>query len=452
MALPKSEVAGIILAAGLSTRFGGEKLTTPLAGRPLAFWAIEAALTSRLGRVVLVTRPELAGELAATFPGLELVLNHQAHQGQASSLRLGLEALGPGHSHALFLLADQPLLTSDLINSFVDKAESGIGLAALAGSESFSPPTLFARGFWKDLGQAQGDSGGREILRAHAGEAAFLTPNFPLAGLDVDTPEQLGRAEAVLCQRFSRALELEHGDMVSLVGAGGKTSLLETLASEQASAGQAVLATTTTHIFRPSGQVLLEPHEQWLPERIARRLAPGWCLTVAAGATSGEDRPKLKGLTPQSVDWLWEEGVAPLILVEADGARRLPLKAPRTHEPVTPLATTVLVGVLGLSAMGQPVDDEHVLAVPEFCALTGAAPGEAVTPAHLAALAAHPKGLFKKAPPRARKALVLNQGELPGAAEAARQVAEMVSEQEPALRVLLTSLQRGECEVLLEGD
>ena len=127
--------------------------------------------------------------------------------------------------------------------------------------------------------------GGRGIFDQHEEEAVFLPPNFPLAGLDVDTPEQLGRADAVLTQRYSQALELERGDLVSLVGAGGKTSLLEALASEQAADGKAVLATTTTHVFRPSGKVLLEPHDEWLPERVGRLLSPGWCLTVASEST-----------------------------------------------------------------------------------------------------------------------------------------------------------------------
>ena len=270
--------------------------------------------------------------------------------------------------------------------------------------------------------------------------------------MDVDTPDQLGLAEAVLTRRYSKALELERDDMVSLVGAGGKTSLLQALASEQAADGRAVLATTTTNIYRPAGELLLEPNEEWLPERTQRLLAPGWCLTVAAGSSPAEELVKLTGLTPQSVDWLYDEAVAPYILVEADGARRLPLKAPRTHEPVIPLATTVLVGVLGLSGLGRPVDEDHVLGASEFCSLTKAEPGQAVTPAHVAALALHPKGLFKKAPPKARKVLVLNQADLPGASQAAHQVAALVGEQAPRLKVLMTSLRRGECEVLCEGD
>ncbi|MCB2192081.1 MAG: putative selenium-dependent hydroxylase accessory protein YqeC [Deltaproteobacteria bacterium] len=452
MALPKSEVAGVILAAGFSTRFGGQKLTTSLAGRPLASWAIESALASRLGRVVLVAQAETAQELTGLFPNLEVVLNPQAQEGQASSLRLGLEVLGSQYSHALFLLADQPLISSQLIDRFVKVAEERRGLAALTGANSFSPPALFARGYWPDLKSLQGDTGGRSVLEKYGDEAVFIAPDFPLAGLDVDTSEALGRAEAVLTQRYSGALELERGDLVSIVGAGGKTSLMEALASEQAAQGKAVLATTTTHIFRPSGEVLIEPHEDWLPERIGRVLTPGACLTVASESSVVQGRTKLKGLQHQNIDWLWEGALAPLILVEADGARRLPLKAPRTHEPVLPLSTTVLVGVMGLSALGQPVDEDHLLGASEFCAITGAQPGQAVGPTHLTALALHPKGLFKKAPGRTRKVVVLNQADLPGAEQAARQVAELMDRQDPSLRVLLTSLLQGACEVLCEGD
>ncbi len=452
MAGPKSAVAGVILAAGLSSRFGGEKLITRLAGRPLGAWAVRAAMASRLGRVVLVARPDMAEVLSAFYPGLELVLNPQASAGQALSLRLGLEALGPEYSHALFLLADQPLISPGLIDRFIREAETGRGLAALAGLESFSPPTLFAHQYWDALARLEGDAGGRDLLRAQASQAAFIPPSFPLAGLDVDRPQQLGRAEAVLAQRFSQALRLEKDDLVSLVGAGGKTALLEALASEQAADGQAVLATTTTHIHRPLGRVLLEPQEERLPGRVEERLAPGWCLTVAHSEMAGEGHPKLKGLLPSQVDWLCQEGVAPLILVEADGARRLPLKAPRAHEPSLPSSTTLLVGVLGLAGVGQPVDEEHVLGAAEFCALTGAGPGQAATPAQLTALALDPKGLFKKAPARARKVLVLNQADLAGAVEAGREVATLLAGQDPSLRVLLTSVQMGSCEVLNEGS
>lgn len=107
---------------------------------------------------------------------------------------------------------------------------------------------------------------------------------------------------------------------------------------------------------------------------------------------------------------------------------------------------------MGLAALGRPLDEEHVTGAKELCALSGAAPGDPVQAAHLAALALHPKGLFKKAPARCRKVLVLNQGDLAGAEQAANQVAELIGQQDPSLRVLLTSFLQGACQVLREGD
>jgi probable selenium-dependent hydroxylase accessory protein YqeC len=444
-------VAAVILAAGLSTRFGSEKLTRPLAGKPLAHHAIEAALASSLDRVLVVTRPGLAEPLDRAFPGAEIVINEQAAQGQSSSLRLGVEALRPRESHVLFLLADQPLVSPDLIDSFVAAARTGEELAALAGDGRLSPPTLFGRRFFAELAQARGDAGGRGLLAAQGDRVLALPPNHPLAGLDVDRPQDLARAEAVLAGRLGKALGLRRRELVSVVGAGGKSSLVAALASERAAAGQAVLATSTTQVYHPPGRLLMEQDPQRLLADAAQRLVPGWLLNLATDSRVEDGRVKLQGLSPGAVDRLWEQNLTPLLLVEADGARRMPLKAPRAHEPATPSASSLVVGVMGLGGVGKPVDEKHIFAPHEFSTLTGAARGQAVGPGHLAALALHPQGLFKNAPPLARRVVLMNQGELPGAARAAREIAAHIQEKEDSSRVVLASLAQGWSEVLASG-
>ncbi len=154
------------------------------------------------------------------------------------------------------------------------------------------------------------------------------------------------------------------------------------------------------------------------------------------------------GLPPQTLDRLWRAGLADYLLVEADGAKGLPLKAPRKHEPVIPEATTLVIGVLGLDALGRPAERDTVFALDEFCALTKAKPGKAITPQHLAALIQHPQGLFKRAPAGARRAVFLNQADLPGAPENAREVQGLLQEQTSGPRLVLASLKEGYCEVL----
>ncbi|MCB2226571.1 MAG: putative selenium-dependent hydroxylase accessory protein YqeC [Desulfarculaceae bacterium] len=444
-------VAGIILASGLSTRFGSDKLTAPLAGRPLAHWAIEAALSSSLGQIVVVTRPELAEGLASAFPAARVVVNQNAVRGQAGSLRLGLAAVEPEASHALFLLADQPLITPALIDSFVAAATTGQELAALAGDERLMPPTLFSREHFAALMQAHGDQGGRQVLAAHQEEVLALPPNFPLAGMDVDLPRDLGRAELSLQSGLHRALGLGPRELVSVCGAGGKTSLVHALASEATLDGRAVLVATTTKVFVPAGRLLVEQDAGAMLSTALDRCLPGWVLNLAADRRVVHGASKLIGLEPELVDRLWQAEAAPLILVEADGARKLSLKAPRAHEPVVPAASSVVVGVMGLSALGKPADEEHVYGLAEFLGITQARGGEAIAPEHLAALALHENGLFKNAPSGARKIVFLNQCDAPGCGHAGRKTAELIKQKDSSLRIVLASLESGMAEVLHQG-
>ena len=97
----------------------------------------------------------------------------------------------------------------------------------------------------------------------------------------------------------------------------------------------------------------------------------------------------------------------PLILVEADGSKRLPVKAPAAYEPVVPGRTDLVVGVVGLDALGWPMDERTVHRPERFAAVTGCAPGTPIAWDHVVALARHPDGLFKGAP--GRRVVLLNK-------------------------------------------
>ena len=154
--------------------------------------------------------------------------------------------------------------------------------------------------------------------------------------------------------------------VVTLVGAGGKTSALFRLAEEARAAGRRVVTTTTTRIF--TSQAMQAPVRlvvdaygkdaiDWaaLEAHLARH---GHCLlaTSLAGVKS-------EGLPPATVDALaaraHDLGIG-LIAVEGDGSRRRPVKAPAPHEPVIPDCTTHLVPVAGLDGLGLPLDEPYV--------------------------------------------------------------------------------------------
>ncbi len=185
------KVGGVILAAGLSMRFGDEKLLADYRGKPVGSHVVEAALASRLEPVALVTRPELAPLLVQYSPGLRVVNNSNPLEGLALSLRLGLEALGEEVSHALVLLADQPLVKTDLINRFVAQATTGTGLAALSTQGDFCPPVLFESSYFEMLKNLSGDKGGRSILAGLKDKVLVLKTEDPLVTLDIDRPQDL---------------------------------------------------------------------------------------------------------------------------------------------------------------------------------------------------------------------------------------------------------------------
>jgi len=210
----------------------------------------------------------------------------------------------------------------------------------------------------------------------------------------------------------------ESGAVIALVGAGGKTSALFGLAQELGGGPTGVLITTTTHIYDPRREqgrgydrlalapALLEPPgSAWDPGPDGP--APGRRLVLAARELP--ETGKLQGIHPLRVAELRRHWA--FVLVEADGAKRRPVKAPAAHEPVLPPAADLVLGVIGLDCLGRPMDEGCVHRPEHFGAVTGCAPGAPIGLAHLAALSRAPGGLFKGVPASARRVLLLNQAD-----------------------------------------
>lgn len=210
---------------------------------------------------------------------------------------------------------------------------------------------------------------------------------------------------------LQEGLMLEGGGVVSLVGAGGKTSLMFNLARELSKGGEPVLTTTTTKIFEPSqGQtsgVIISGSVSDTLDRAKNLLDKYSHLTAAAGklAESG----KLRGFRPETIGEIWGAGLFRWIVVEADGAAGKPLKAPASHEPVIPACTNRLVGLVGLNAVGQPLSGRLVFRLEHFTRLTGLERGMEVTYSAIADLLVRPDGIFKSFSPEVKRIAFLNQ-------------------------------------------
>ena len=242
---------------------------------------------------------------------------------------------------------------------------------------------------------------------------------------------------------LKKALRLGDRGVISLVGAGGKTSLMFRIAAELSLAGESVLTTTTTRILMPepdqSQHVLLAIESKALIDEAAALLKEYPHLTAAA-ARIRSDREKLAGFTPDFIDEIRRADLFRWIVVEADGAARKPLKAPAPHEPVIPGCTQRLIGIIGLKCIGKPLTDQWVFRPELYGALTGIPPGAPVTAVSVATAILDRNGIMKGGPAGAEKSVFLNLADEPHRLNSAREIAGLLRShtgQPPIRRVVI---------------
>lgn len=180
--------AGVILAAGGSTRLGRPKQLLDWHGQPFVRAVARTALAGGLDPVIVVTGAD-ADAVAGAVSGLPVTLAHNEswRSGQASSIRLGVQSLPASTGSAVFLLADQPQVTFDVIAALIDTHAAGLHaiVAPLVMMERRANPVLFDRSTFPDLLKLEGDVGGRAIFSKHRVE--FMPWHDDRLLLDVDT-------------------------------------------------------------------------------------------------------------------------------------------------------------------------------------------------------------------------------------------------------------------------
>lgn len=220
-------------------------------------------------------------------------------------------------------------------------------------------------------------------------------------------------------------LALGPHEHVSVVGGGGKTTVVHSLGA--ALTGTRVLTCTTKmghdqHRGRP---VLLAPGDDEL--RAAAVDGP----VVVWRSIDGQ---KAIGVAPEDCDrWF---GLVDHVVVEADGSRRRPFKAPAEYEPVVPGSTTVLISVVGADAMGRVIADRCHRPM-RVAALADCSPYERLSPDGAARVLLHERGARKELPEGARFVVVVSRVDDVHAGFAAELV-ERLWAAEPELTVLVT--------------
>ena len=225
------------------------------------------------------------------------------------------------------------------------------------------------------------------------------------------------------------------GELVSIVGGGGKSALLFALASRAAATSRWVL-TTTTRMF--ASQIELAPaHCEASSSELAGHLDAGQSGLLVIGEVSGD---KAVGVARDVPAGLLAHPRVDCVAIEADGSRRLPAKAPAEHEPVIPDETTLTVIVAGIDALEGSIAD--VTHRPErVAAITGRSAERPLRAGDLAALLCSPSGGRQGIPAHSRVAVLINKVETSERRARAREVAEGALREPGIERVLIGALQ-----------
>ena len=236
--------------------------------------------------------------------------------------------------------------------------------------------------------------------------------------------------------------------MVAFTGGGGKTTAILGLSRELRGRGWRVLASTTTKVGLTLARELPIVCAQGDAEVLVERaLDADGAVFLASGPAPEE---KLAGVAPGVLDSLASAALADVVLVEADGSRQRPIKAPADHEPVVPARAAIVSFMAGIDAVGAILDGPLVHR-PELVRRFGSGP--VVTPELIAALASSEHGGLKGVPDGAAARPILNKVTIGTRDSALTAAAGILDRAGTAVdRVLVTDVRGGEFLFLTRRD
>jgi molybdenum cofactor cytidylyltransferase len=200
----KKPTAGIVLAAGLSTRLGRLKQLIKLKGKPLLEWVVDVCLKSRLENIILVLghnaqliETALSDKLSSSR--VHTVIHTRYDEGISHSLRTGLIEVKDGFPSVMFLLGDQPMVDSRLIDLLLTsfwKSEKDICVPTHKGRQR--NPCIFSQKYYGQLLKLQGDIGARNIIKSNPDDVLSVEVDDPISFLDIDTEKDIDALKAII--------------------------------------------------------------------------------------------------------------------------------------------------------------------------------------------------------------------------------------------------------------
>jgi len=212
---------------------------------------------------------------------------------------------------------------------------------------------------------------------------------------------------------IQEALNITKGDVVALVGAGGKTTLMLTLGEELAASGYVTAMTTTTKMDMVKVQqnldIIIEDDLNKVETILKNRLLSLSTQPKALNSIliSSKYTNKLIGVDPS---WISRIGkITDIVIIEADGAAKRSFKAPLNHEPVIPPCTDIVITIVGVDIVGRPLTAKYVHRPERVAQLTGLKLGENVDCQTISKVLMHPDGSTRGKPVNASRIYILNK-------------------------------------------
>lgn len=220
-------------------------------------------------------------------------------------------------------------------------------------------------------------------------------------------------------------ISFDKKELISFVGGGGKTTSLFKLSKELKSKGKKILVTTTTAIYFPYKEeydkIIIDSSSKIIEKLIDIK---NETVTIIGSRVSKEN--KLLGIKEEIIEEIFNKEIFDYILVEADGSKRKPIKAPAEHEPVIPKNSYKTIGVIGLDALGTKINEENVHRPELFCSITESRINDIIDEEKITKIIINEKGLFKGTSKESKKYVLLNKMDDEKTKQNALKIADLV--------------------------
>ena len=188
----------ILLAAGNSKRFNGNKLLANYNDKPIYMHIVEKVFNLKVNKVICVTQyEEIKKSLLNT--NINVVMNNNSRLGISSSIKIGIN-FDKNADGYMFMVCDQPFISIETLKSVIDNFINGDkGIVCAGFGDTKGNPVIFSKKYINELLSLEGDTGGKKILNDYLNDLKVVNVHEKLELVDIDTQEEFGKLANFKC-------------------------------------------------------------------------------------------------------------------------------------------------------------------------------------------------------------------------------------------------------------